>query len=86
MSDSAQITGRQISAARTLLGIGQDSLAKTARISVATLRRMEASEGAVSGMPNNIDAVQRTLESAGIIFLADGQSIDGGPGVRLAKK
>jgi transcriptional regulator with XRE-family HTH domain len=85
MSDSAQITGRQISAARTLLGIGQDSLAKAARISVATLRRMEASEGAVSGMPNNIDAVQRTLEAAGIIFLADGQSIDGGPGVRLKK-
>ena len=41
---------------------------------------MEASEGQASGMANNVTAVMRALEEAGIEFLNHGQ-----PGVRLRK-
>lgn len=82
MSDSYQILGRQIAAARTLLGIAQTELAEKSRVSIATLRRMEASEGPASGMANNVAAVQRALEEAGVIFVAENGE---GAGVRLKK-
>jgi hypothetical protein len=78
--DHSLLLGRQIAAARSLLGIGQKELAEASRISVPTLKRMEGSDGAASGMPNNVLAVKSALESAGIIFIdANGN----GPGVRL---
>jgi hypothetical protein len=43
---------------------------------------MEASEGVVMGMANNIDAVVRTLVGAGVQFIPEN---GGGVGVRLAK-
>ena len=76
------VTGRQIAAARTLLGIGQAELASRSTISVPTLKRMEASEGPASGLANNVAAVRRALELAGIKFIAEN---GGGPGVRLTK-
>ena len=75
-------TGRQLAAARTLLGLAQADVAARSNISVPTLKRMEASEGAVSGMRNNVDAVVRALEAAGAIFVAGNGE---GPGVRLRK-
>jgi transcriptional regulator with XRE-family HTH domain len=78
-------SGRQIAAARTLIGVTQADLAAKANISVPTLKRMEASEGPAVGMQNNVDAVVRALESAGVIFQAEGETVDGGPGVRLSK-
>ncbi|MBY2906074.1 helix-turn-helix domain-containing protein [Rhizobium leguminosarum] len=77
MSDFTQITGRQIAAARALLGIGQVELASSANISAPTLRRIEADEG---GMKNNIAAVCSALIDAGVIFI---ESNGNGPGVRL---
>ncbi|WP_421579785.1 transcriptional regulator [Shinella sp. M31] len=71
MSEINQISGRQIAAARALLGLGQVELADNANISAPTLRRMEASVGAVAGTTNNVAAVRRALESAGIIFIDD---------------
>lgn len=62
-------TGRQIAAARALLGINQAQLASSANISVPTLKRMEASAGPASGLPNNVAAVRAALESAGIEFI-----------------
>ena len=80
MSDFNQISGRQIAAARALLGLGQVELATLASISAPTLRRMEAAEGPLTGMKNNIAAVISALESAGVLFIdANGN----GPGVRL---
>ncbi|PTE10120.1 helix-turn-helix domain-containing protein [Mesorhizobium helmanticense] len=83
MHDINQLTGRQIAAARALLGLSQTELAEQASISAPTLRRMEASTGHASGYVNNVIAVRQALESAGISFLADGETVDGGPGVRL---
>ena len=68
MSKRSQISGRQIAAARVLLGMDQVDLAKRARISVATLRRMEASGGTVSGYANNVSSVRRALMVEGIEF------------------
>ena len=82
MSENTQPTGRQIAAARTLVGMAQADLALAAKISVPTLRRMEASEGPAVGMANNVEAVRRALESAGVEFIPEN---GGGAGVRLRK-
>lgn len=82
MSENTQITGRQLAAARALLGLAQGDLATAANISVPTLRRMEASEGPATGMANNIEAVRRALEAAGVEFIPEN---GGGAGVRLKK-
>jgi transcriptional regulator with XRE-family HTH domain len=74
----AQITGRQIAAARTLLGMNQADLAVRSNISAPTLKRMEGSDGAASGLPNNVAAVRAALEAAGVEFTNGRQ-----PGVRL---
>ncbi|MCJ2085132.1 transcriptional regulator [Methylobacterium sp. E-005] len=78
--DHIAVTGRQIAAARTLLGQGQAELAKSASISVPTLKRMEASEGAAAGMANNVRAVISALETAGVEFIPQN---GGGAGVRM---
>ena len=82
MSEKDHVTGRQIAAARTMLGISQSELASSSRVSVPTLRRMEASEGPASGMANNVAAVKAALEESGIEFLSDGD-VAAGPGVAL---
>ncbi len=82
MSENTQPTGRQIAAARALAGIAQGDLAAAAKISVPTLRRMEASEGPAAGMANNVEAVRRALEASGVEFIPEN---GGGAGVRLRK-
>jgi transcriptional regulator with XRE-family HTH domain len=82
MSGSAKITGGQIAAARALTRMEQAELARAANVSVATLRRMEASEGPAVGMANNVAAIRSALEAAGVEFIAEN---GGGPGVRLRK-
>lgn len=76
------LTGRQIAAARALLGLNQPELAERANISAATLKRMEASSGQVGGLHNNVEAVRRALQTAGAEFIPEN---GGGPGVRLRK-
>jgi hypothetical protein len=78
------LTGRQIAAARTLVGLTQADLASRANISVPTLKRMEGSDGIASGMTNNLAAVRTALEAAGVVFVDGAYSGSGGPGVRLA--
>ena len=84
MSDFNQVTGKQLAAARALLGIGQTELASSAKVSAPTLRRMEASKGFAEGMTNNVAAVVTALQNAGITFIDGNYSGSGGPGVRLA--
>jgi transcriptional regulator with XRE-family HTH domain len=68
MSESGQISGRLLASGRTLGRISQEELAEKANISVATLRRMEASLGPAAGLRNNVAAVRRALEAAGVEF------------------
>lgn len=83
--DNNHPTGRQLAAARTLIGLSQATVAEAARVSVPTLKRMEASEGPAPGMANNVDAVRRALEDQGVQFLEGGQA-SAGPGVALRAK
>jgi len=76
-----KITGRQLAAGRALAGVTQIELAGRAVISVPTLKRMEGSEGVVTGMPNNVAAVCRALEAAGVEFTNGDQR-----GVRMKAK
>lgn len=78
--DHGSLSGRQLAAARTLIGKTQAEIAAAARISIPTLKRMEASEGTISGMTNNVAAVVQALLDFGIIFIP---SNGNGPGVRL---
>jgi transcriptional regulator with XRE-family HTH domain len=69
-------------AARALLEMEQSDLAKRAGLNVNTIRNMEGSgAGAIAGRAINIQTVQAALETAGILFLNDGE-----PGVRLKRK
>ena len=68
------LTGRQIAAARVLLGWNMAELARHARLSAATIQRAEAAGDQVPSMKtSNLFAIQRALEAAGVRFLENGR-------------
>lgn len=81
------ITGNQIRAARSLVGMGQQELADAAKIGINTVRNMEATGGdRIRVRTDTLDAVLDALKVAGVILIEEGaQSADGGPGLRMAK-
>lgn len=83
----AMLTAAQMKAARALVGMEQKTLAQLSGVSLPTIRRMEASDGAVRGVVGTLIKVMRALESAGVEFINEGRiSHDGGRGVRLVQK
>jgi transcriptional regulator with XRE-family HTH domain len=74
----ALITGRQLKAARALVGWEQTDLAKKAGVAISTIRRMESFTAEIGARTGTLSLVQRALERAGIEFLDDGS-----PGVRV---
>jgi len=73
----------QIRAARALLGWSQSRLARTAGVGLATLQRVEQSDGVVKGNFATISKIEKALEHAGVSFSDnDGSDI----GVRLRTK
>jgi transcriptional regulator with XRE-family HTH domain len=67
-----EITPEQIRAARALLRLEQAALAERARISVATIRRIESGQGGGQVAPGTIAEVRKILEEAGVEFIPDG--------------
>jgi predicted transcriptional regulator len=65
------ITGRQLRAARVLIGWAQIELAKRSRVAIGTIRRMESFTGEIGSRTSTLSQVQATLEKAGIQFLND---------------
>ena len=61
----------QIRAARGLLGWSQSQLASAAGVGLATLQRIEQSEGVVKGNFATVVKIQNALEQAGIHFSDD---------------
>jgi transcriptional regulator with XRE-family HTH domain len=66
------ITPEQIRAARALLRLEQDELARRAHVSVVTVRRLEAPDGLTKVAPGTFEEVQRALEAAGAGFIGRG--------------
>jgi len=75
------ITPEQIRGARAMLGMTQAELAKLAGLSTTGLNNIE--RGSADPKASTLSAIQLALEGRGIVFLADGDNRDGGPGVRL---
>ncbi|MCG8401056.1 MAG: helix-turn-helix domain-containing protein [Firmicutes bacterium] len=77
------ITGRQLKAARILLGWTQPELVNKSGVKLQTVQRME-SKGPAHSTHDNAQKVIDTLKAAGAIFIDDGDaSTFGGSGVRL---
>jgi transcriptional regulator with XRE-family HTH domain len=66
--------------ARAALGLGVRELAAAAKVSVDTVARFERGDELKE---RTIEALQRTLEAAGVEFIDEN---GGGPGVRLRKR
>ena len=67
-------------AARALLRWSAKRLSQESEVSLPTSQRMESSDGTPKGLSRNLDAIQRTLEQAGIMFVSNN---GGGVGVRF---
>ena len=74
------MTPEQSKMARAALGLGVRELAEKADVSPNTITRLERGEAM---QRRTVDTIRQALESAGVIFLADGETSSGGPGVRL---
>jgi transcriptional regulator with XRE-family HTH domain len=76
------ITPDQCRAARILARVSALELATSARVGIATIKRFESGQPVQSA---TIQAVEKALNAAGIVFVAEGErSESGGAGVRLA--
>jgi transcriptional regulator with XRE-family HTH domain len=74
------ITAATCRAARGLVNMSQDDLARAARVGPSTVRNYEA--GRSVPVANNLSAILAALEGAGVEFIAEN---GGGAGVRLRK-
>jgi len=73
------IDSNQIRAARGLLNWSQQDLTERAGLSLTTIKRMETL-GTGRSSAENLNAVQKALEAAGVMFI---DSNGNGAGVRL---
>ena len=82
------ITGAQIRMARGFLKWSVKDLKEAAGVSEMTITRMEAQDGIPNALGHNLQAVEKTLESAlakaGAELVPEDAS--GGAGTRLVKK
>jgi transcriptional regulator with XRE-family HTH domain len=77
-----KVSIRQIKAARALLGWSQDQLAAAAKVSIPTIKRLEAHDGLLGGRADTGEKIETALKNAGVEFIDEN---GGGPGVRLRK-
>jgi transcriptional regulator with XRE-family HTH domain len=77
------ISASQSRMARAALNLGVREVAVAAGVSTNTMTRLERGEEL---LPRTVAAIRAVFEARGVIFFDDGESIDGGPGVRLNRK
>ncbi len=70
------MTPVQLRAARLMLDLTQDDLARVAKVSRATVNRHESGKGVGEGQ---LLLMRRALEDAGVVIVPDGSMIDGVP-------
>jgi hypothetical protein len=78
-----KVSIRQIKAGRALLAWSQEQLAIAAKISIPTIKRLEATDGPLGGRTETGMKIRAALEVAGVEFIEEN---GGGPGVRLRKR
>jgi transcriptional regulator with XRE-family HTH domain len=76
------ISGAQIRAARHGLRWTVKELADAAKLSVSTIKRVEADHGVPAVSARNLAALHAALEAAGIEFIG---TPDDGPGIRIRR-
>lgn len=76
------MTSAQIRAARALLNWTVRGLAEKAGVHRNTISNLETDR---SPDPYSLGQVVAALEKAGVVFMAEGETTNGGPGVRLVK-
>lgn len=81
--DAAMISPEQIRAARQLIGWKQTDLADASGVSEISVKNIE--RGATDARGSTLAKIERAFREAGVIFLSEGDTRDGGPGVRLRK-
>ena len=69
------ITGRQIRAARYLVGISVEHLAASSGVEVATVHLAEGDEAQLTVTAVQLSAIRSALEHQGVEFLDDGTSV-----------
>ncbi|MGO4449436.1 transcriptional regulator [Phyllobacterium sp. TAF24] len=69
--------------ARVALGLGVRDLAALAQVSSDTIAPLERGEKL---KPATLLIIRTALEQAGVLFEAEGEMVDGGPGVRLRQE
>ncbi len=69
------ISAEQIKAARALLRLEQEELARRAGVSVSTIRRLEAASGDGLVAEATVGTVVRALQEAGVEFIHQGVSV-----------
>ena len=74
------LTSEQLRAARAILRLEQRALSEASKVSLATIKRLEATRGELIANRPTIAALQNALEFAGVVFITEN---GGGPGVRL---
>jgi DNA-binding LacI/PurR family transcriptional regulator len=72
----------QLRAGRALTGLPQAEVAKSAGVSIPTLKRAEAG-GPIKVAPETIEVIAKALEKAGVEFIPEN---GGGAGVRMKKR
>lgn len=77
-----QVSSSQIRAARGLLNISSQELAKICGVGWATIRRFESASGVPPSRSGTLERVKAALEEKGIEFLGDPIH---SPGVRLKR-
>ena len=81
ISDDLPLSPAQCLGARAMIGLSRADLAALAKVAVSTLADFEA--GKRTQHTRTVEALRVALEAAGAVFLALGEQVDGGPGVRL---
>jgi DNA-binding XRE family transcriptional regulator len=69
------LTPAQLMAARTVLGIKMNDLAKRLRVGSQTIVKVESEEGLARANRTTIDAFVRYYESLGVRFIEDGDRV-----------
>jgi DNA-binding Xre family transcriptional regulator len=77
------LTGAQMRMARGYLRWSVKDLSEASGVSGTTIKRMEETDGVPKSMADNLVAIQRALEQAGVEFIPEN---GGGAGVRLRKQ